>query len=72
MPTVLAQWFVKVLSVYCVLGLVFGACFVVVAVSRLDPLAKGTGVGFRLLILPGVAALWPLLFYRWLRGSTLE
>ncbi|HEU0007477.1 MAG TPA: hypothetical protein VFS12_15945 [Terriglobia bacterium] len=72
MSAALAESFVGLLSVYGLLGLLFGVCFVTVGVSRLDPMAKGTGPGFRLLILPGVAALWPLLLYRWLGGSVLE
>jgi hypothetical protein len=72
MSAALADSFVGLLSAYGLIGLLFGACFVTVGVSRLDPMAKGTGLGFRLLILPGVAALWPLLLYRWLRGSVLE
>ena len=72
MSATLAESFVGLLSVYGLLGLLFGVCFVTVGVSRLDPMAKGTGPGFRLLILPGVAALWPLLLYRWLGGSVLE
>jgi hypothetical protein len=72
MSVVLAELFVGLLSAYCLLGLLFGVCFVTVGVSRLDPMARGTGPGFRLLILPGAAVLWPLLLYRWLRGSVLE
>jgi len=30
--------------------------------------AQGSGVGFRLLILPGVAAFWPMFLRRWTRG----
>ena len=29
---------------------------------------QGSGVGFRLLMLPGVAAFWPMLLRRWTRG----
>ncbi|MCI0417642.1 MAG: hypothetical protein L0387_04960 [Acidobacteria bacterium] len=72
MSVALAEWFVGVLSAYGLFGLLFGVCFVTAGVSRLDPLAKGAGLGFRLLILPGVAALWPLLLYRRFRGSVLE
>jgi len=34
----------------------------------LDSEAQGSGIGFRLLILPGVAAFWPMFLYRWRRG----
>ncbi len=64
-----AQLIVNALIVYAALGLVFALCFVTRGVERLDPSAKGAGVGFRLLILPGAAALWPLLAWRWLRGA---
>ncbi len=33
----------------------------------LDIAARGAGLGFRLLITPGVVALWPFLAWRWLR-----
>jgi hypothetical protein len=39
-------------------------------VQRLDSEAQGSGLGFRLLIMPGVAAFWPLFLSRWLRGVT--
>ncbi len=55
--------------VYAGLGLVFGLAFVWKGAGRLDPdAARGTW-GFRLLILPGSAALWPLLLLRWVRSS---
>jgi hypothetical protein len=72
MSALLAELFVGLLSAYGLLGLLFGVCFVTVGVSRLDPMARGTGPGFRLLILPGAAVLWPWLLYRWVRGSVLE
>jgi hypothetical protein len=62
--------FVDVLGAYAGLGLVFAIAFVTIGVQRLDSEAKGSGIAFRLLILPGVAALWPMFLYRWTRGMT--
>ncbi len=63
-----ARAFVYTLAVYAGLGLVFAVPFVWFGVQRLDSEAQGSGVGFRLLILPGVAAFWPMFFCRWRRG----
>lgn len=63
----LVQAFVYVLTGYAAVGLVFATVFVWVGVQALDSEAKGSGMGFRLLILPGVAAFWPLFLGRWLR-----
>lgn len=52
------------LEVYAGLGFVFALVFVWVGVQSLDSEAQGSGVVFRLLILPGVAAFWPMLLYR--------
>jgi hypothetical protein len=62
-----AKAFVYALAVYASLGLVFGVPFVWLGVQRLDSEAQGSGIGFRLLILPGVAAFWPMFLYRWRR-----
>jgi hypothetical protein len=53
---------------YAALGLAFAAYFVTVASGRLDPAARGTPVGVRLLLVPGAAALWPLLLRKCVRG----
>jgi len=42
---------------------------VIAGVQRIDQQAKGSGAGFRLIILPGVVVWWPLLLRRWLRGD---
>ena len=63
-----AKAFIYILAVYAGLGLVFGVPFVWSGVQRLDSEAQGSGIGFRLLILPGVAAFWPMFLYRWTRG----
>jgi hypothetical protein len=49
------------LGVYAALGLCFAGWFVIAGVGRISPAARGSGWGFRVLILPGSAALWPVL-----------
>jgi hypothetical protein len=53
---------------YAVFGVVFALAFVTVGVKSVDLGAKNGSWGFRLLILPGVAAFWPVLLYRWKSG----
>ena len=53
---------------YLALGLVFAVLFVLLGVQRVDPAARGSSWGFRLVVIPGVALLWPLLLSRWWRG----
>lgn len=52
-------------AVYLLIGLAFGIWFVAGGYRRIDP--NGISTGARLLILPGSAALWPLLAARVLR-----
>ena len=56
------------LEAYSAVGLLFGIVFVTIGLSQVDSASKGSGVGFRLIILPGVAALWPMLLTRWIRA----
>ena len=64
----IAEAFVVALAAYMIIGVVFAIPFLLVGVQRIDVQARGAGAGFRLLIFPGVAALWPLLLRRWIRG----
>lgn len=52
---------------YLAAGSLFALAFVTVGVTRIDPAARGTPAAFRLMILPGVVALWPLLAAKWVR-----
>ena len=63
-----AKSLVYLLAAYAGVGLLFAVPFVWVGVQRLDSEAQGAGIAFRLLILPGVAAFWPLFLSRWVRG----
>jgi hypothetical protein len=52
-------------GIYAAVGVVFAAAFVAVGIGRVDPVAQQAPLGFRLVVLPGCAALWPVLFKRW-------
>jgi len=64
----IAAVLLSLLGIYLLLGLLFALAFVLFGAGRVDPHAKAGTWGFRLLIMPGAAALWPLLLSRWLRG----
>jgi hypothetical protein len=49
------------MMLYAVLGFAFACAFVIISAPK--------GVAFRLIILPGAVALWPLLLYRRLRAK---
>ncbi len=63
------QMFVDLLSVYTLIGCIFSVAFVIFGIHRVDPVAGNAPAGFRLLVLPGAAALWPLLLVRWFRST---
>ena len=64
----IAQTIVWLLSSYVAAGLLFAPLFVTRGAARIDPSVQQSTWGFRLMIVPGVMALWPLLALRWLRG----
>lgn len=67
MPLPLAEAIVAVCEIYAVAGVLFALAFLPRALSRSDPGVAGAPLTMRLLILPGVSALWPLFAWRWLR-----
>jgi len=70
MSLIAAAWIVRLLEGYLAIGLLFAVPFALVGAGRLDEVARRGTPGFRLLIIPGAAALWPLLGWRWLSGRT--
>jgi len=55
------EFFLLLAGAYLALGLLFAFAFQLVGLSKLDAGSRSAGVGFRLLITPGIVALWPLL-----------
>ena len=64
----IAAAFLMLLGAYLACGLVFAVPFALIGVRRIDPHAANGSWGFRLLIIPGVMALWPILLRRWVTG----
>ena len=69
MAVSIAQWLVGLAGVYTLVGVFVAVPFVFSGVSKIDASAREGTLGFRLLILPGTVALWPLVLRRW-RGGT--
>jgi hypothetical protein len=67
-----AELLVTVLAAYGALGVLFAAVFVTKGIARVDPFAKGSSAGFRLIVFPGTVALWPMMLVLWIRKSRIR
>jgi len=65
----LVSLLLSLVGIYLLAGLIFAGPFVVRGVRQVDASAVGSTRGFRLIILPGVIALWPWLAWRWMRKT---
>ncbi len=54
------------LAFYAGIGVAVALAFAAVGVTRVQPAAMSLGA--RILILPGAAALWPYVLWRWVRS----
>jgi hypothetical protein len=68
-PLEVAQWIVGGLEIYAALGIAFALIFVMRGIVRVDPRVAESPKRLRLLIFPGVVALWPLVARRWIAGA---
>ncbi len=64
-----ASFVVAVFEAYALTGVGFALLFLPRGVTRLDPRVASAPKTLRLLILPGVVALWPLFAWRWITGA---
>ena len=65
----LATLLVLAVEGYLLLGLVFALPFVLFLAGRIDPNARHSSWGFRLLVIPSICLLWPLLLKRVIKGQ---
>lgn len=55
---------------YLAIGSIVAVPFVIYGIGRVDPAAKAAPWSFRVLVVPGVVAFWPLLARRWLAARS--
>jgi hypothetical protein len=60
---------VAALEAYAVAGVVFAAAFLTWGIAQVDPRVVGAPWTLRVIILPGIVALWPLFARRWASGA---
>jgi hypothetical protein len=60
----IATWVVRAGAAYAGVGLAFAAYLLARGLARFDAAAARAGWAFKLLIVPGAVALWPLLWRR--------
>jgi len=66
-----AELVVMAVELHLVVGALFASVFLWKWVGILDPAARQGTMGFRLLVFPGVAMLWPLFVVRLAQGATV-
>lgn len=64
-----ATWLVRGVLLYLGCGVLFAIPFLARGAAAIDPAAREGSRGFRVIVLPGVVALWPVLLRRWLSGG---
>jgi len=66
---VLIEFLVQSVQLYAIVGLLFSLAFAWKGAAAVDPVATHATIGFRLLLLPGAALLWPVLAHRWWKAA---
>lgn len=55
---------------YIVVGIILASILSFTQIHKIDPAARRASLGFRLIVLPGLAMLWPLIVLRVVRGAS--
>lgn len=72
MTATLAVLLARAAAVYALAGILFAIPFAWRGAGALEPVAREGTWGFRLLIIPGAATLWPWLLVRWIRAGRTQ
>ena len=67
METVVSIIFI-ILAVYLAFGLLFALIFIFKGIEKIDTSAHGASRGFKIIIIPGIMALWPVLLNKWIKA----
>lgn len=55
---------------YLLCGLLFVVPFIIKGVMIIDEGVKGSSIGFRIIIIPGVIVFWPFLLKKWIKAKS--
>ena len=59
-----------IIAAICLLvGVLFVIPFLMKGLNRIDEGAHGSTIGFKIIIIPGVIVLWPLLLSKWMKSN---
>lgn len=61
-----AEGLIMALQIYAGIGAVVAVAFLLIGIDRIDPGSRGSYL-FRVMLIPGVVGLWPLVIRRWLQ-----
>ena len=56
-----------IVALYLICGLLISFFFLAKGLQEIDEGTHGTGIGFRVIILPGMIVFWPVLLKKWLQ-----
>ena len=66
----LLQILLTLVALYLTCGFVFMIPFIIKGVDVVDEGARGSGIGFRIIIIPGTIVFWPALLRKWIKMKT--
>jgi len=69
---VLVNIILMMATVYLLAGSLFAIFFLSKGLEKMDTSAHGSGLGFRLIILPGTIVLWPVLLKKWMNVNKID
>lgn len=69
MNETLIIWGLLALGGYFAVGVLFGVVCLIGGVKRIDPAARTMPIRARFLVLPGLAALWPIMLPKLISGK---
>jgi hypothetical protein len=58
-----------IIMIYLLCGLIFALAFVTRGAGKIDEGAKGSTIGFKIIIIPGTMVFWPILLNKWLNAK---
>jgi len=52
---------------YLLIGIIFSIFFYLKGINKVDEVAIGSTLGFKLVVFPGIVVFWPVLLSKWIQ-----